>query len=287
MASSVTALAEDCRGLSDQDLADLREAVIGLEQSALAARLASAVGQPIEVLIEKLPASAEAIIKDAVNVALNKAADVALRSLGSGDEGLTGWNWLDLALSSEWLAKCAAVATGAGGGAGGLAGTVIELPITTTLMVRSIAQIGLLAGEQATEPNFKLECLAVLAMGGRTPRDDSTDVGYVAVRVAMADILEKAAGKSLSEVLPRVLLLIAQRFSFPVAMKLSAQIAPVIGGVLGAALNYVFLDHFQDKARAHFTVRRLERKHGRNQIMACYQAIAEELKRTGALNGVA
>jgi EcsC protein family len=34
--------------------------------------------------------------------------------------------------------------------------------------------------------------------------------------------------------------------------------APLIGALGGAAVNYAFIDHFQEIARAHFTVRRLE-----------------------------
>ncbi len=45
-------------------------------------------------------------------------------------------------------------------------------------------------------------------------------------------------------------------------MKTAAQLVPVVGGIGGALINAVFIDHFQNMARGHFTVRRLERKHG-------------------------
>jgi hypothetical protein len=55
---------------------------------------------------------------------------------------------------------------------------------------------------------------------------------------------------------------IASRFSIPVTQKALAQAAPVIGAASGAALNLIFISHFQNAARGHFIVRRLERQHG-------------------------
>src|SRR3712207_7386206 len=39
----------------------------------------------------------------------------------------------------------------------------------------------------------------------------------------------------------------------------SAQAVPVLGAISGAAVNTLFIDHFQSLAQGHFTVRRLER----------------------------
>jgi hypothetical protein len=40
---------------------------------------------------------------------------------------------------------------------------------------------------------------------------------------------------------------------------LRRKLCPVIGALGNAAVNYAFIDDFQEIARAHFTVRRLER----------------------------
>ena len=60
-------------------------------------------------------------------------------------------------------------------------------------------------------------------------------------------------------------------------MQVSEQIAaksiPAIGAVLGAMVNTVFIDHFQQVAHGHFTVRRLERQYGQETVEAAYQAI--------------
>ena len=54
--------------------------------------------------------------------------------------------------------------------------------------------------------------------------------------------------------------------------------ATVLAGALGgAAVNYAFIDHFQRVARGHFTVRRLERRYGKERIRAEYDLITKQL----------
>jgi hypothetical protein len=73
--------------------------------------------------------------------------------------------------------------------------------------------------------------------------------------------------------LPGFLGAIAARFGGPVALKLSAQAAPLIGAAAGAAVNLAFLEHFRTVAEGHFTVRRLERAYGPEAVQAAYAAI--------------
>jgi hypothetical protein len=61
-----------------------------------------------------------------------------------------------------------------------------------------------------------------------------------------------------------------------VSQKVAAQAFPVIGALGGAAVNYAFLEHFQDVARGHFTVRRLERIYGKSIIREEYTRLAEK-----------
>ena len=42
-------------------------------------------------------------------------------------------------------------------------------------------------------------------------------------------------------------------------------------------MNYAFIEHFQDVARGHFTVRRLERLYGKERIHSEYDLIAGQL----------
>jgi hypothetical protein len=66
---------------------------------------------------------------------------------------------------------------------------------------------------------------------------------------------------------------IAQRFSIQVTEKAAAQAIPAIGAAGGAIINTIFIDHFQDMAKGHFTVRRLEKIYGKDIIKAAYEEL--------------
>src|SRR5258706_15724021 len=64
------------------------------------------------------------------------------------------------------------------------------------------------------------------------------------------------------------------RFGVVVTQKLAAQAVPVIGALGGAAGNYALIAHFQKIARAHFTVRRLERRYGKEAVRTAYDKLS-------------
>ena len=57
------------------------------------------------------------------------------------------------------------------------------------------------------------------------------------------------------------------------SQKIAAQSLPVVGALGGAVVNTAFMDHYQDIAHAHFTVRRLERTYGRETVRSAYEQI--------------
>ena len=48
-----------------------------------------------------------------------------------------------------------------------------------------------------------------------------------------------------------------------------------VGALGGATVNYVFIEHFQDVARGHFIVRRLERAYGKDVVRTEYERLAQ------------
>ena len=70
---------------------------------------------------------------------------------------------------------------------------------------------------------------------------------------------------------------VAPRFGVVVTQKVAAQALPVVGALGGAVVNYAFIEHFQDVARGHFTIRRLERIYGKERIRSEYDLIADGL----------
>nr|WP_306308491.1 hypothetical protein [Escherichia coli] len=55
--------------------------------------------------------------------------------------------------------------------------------------------------------------------------------------------------------------------------KTAAQVVPVIGAFAGATLNIMFTDYYQDMARGHFIIKRLEKKYGSELIKSEYMKI--------------
>jgi hypothetical protein len=58
--------------------------------------------------------------------------------------------------------------------------------------------------------------------------------------------------------------------------KAAVQMIPVAGAASGAVLNYLFMQHYQDVARGHFIVRRLEREYGIEPIREAYLRVEDE-----------
>jgi len=50
---------------------------------------------------------------------------------------------------------------------------------------------------------------------------------------------------------------------------------PILGAVSGAAVNTLFMHHFQTLASGHFTVRRLERVYGKGTVRRAYDQIRD------------
>lgn len=262
--------------LSDADLRLLDEAREALEDPGLAARLSEYVGMPVERAMGMLPEPATEAINSAVTRALQKSLDAAVRTLGN-----------DRLPPRNFAHKLAAGLTGAAGGAFGLPAVALELPLSTMLILRSIADIARSEGEDLSDIMTRLACLEVFALGGgygAGKARDATDVGYFAVRAGLAKHVRDAA-KYLSThgvhdatapPLLRLISEIAKRFGVVVSEKVAAQAVPVIGAAGGALLNTFFIDHYQDIARAHFTIRRLERTYGHEIVRDAYQSLPRD-----------
>jgi hypothetical protein len=261
--------------LSEADLNALRRAKHQLKSPALAMKLASIVGAPLEKLLARIPAFANAKVTDATELALRKCLSIALRTLGRRDAG----SLIVPDKPSNLLHKFAVATTGAAGGAFGVFALPVELPVTTTLMFRSICDIARSEGEDLSSIDTQLQCLTVLGMGGTSSEDDDAELGYFFMRGALAQAVSKASSDIAtkgftshgSAALLRLINAIAARFSVQVSEQIAAKSIPAIGAVLGAMVNTVFIDHFQQVAHGHFTVRRLERQYGNETIEAVYQ----------------
>ncbi|HEX3058880.1 MAG TPA: EcsC family protein [Usitatibacter sp.] len=261
---------------SKEELDELRQAKLLLENPGLAAKLASYVGSPVEKGMKMLPKRWQAGVHSATEKALMKALDVAVRSLANRSGTRTG-------KGAQNAAHRFAVATsGAVGGAFGLIALGVELPISTTIILRSIADIAASEGEDPRHIDTKLACLVVFALGSPTDaRDNAAESGYFAARSALATavteaskhLAQKGLAKGGGPALVRLVSLIAARFGVVVSEKTAAQLVPVIGAAGGALINTLFIAHYQDMARGHFIVRRLEKIHGAEPVRLAYEKL--------------
>ncbi|RQS74898.1 EcsC family protein [Burkholderia sp. Bp8963] len=264
--------------LSDDDRDALRRAKQVLESPSLTLKLTSLLGTPIEKMIGRLPDFATGKINDATQLALRKCLGLALRTLGrplAADSDAHD-------KPSNLLHKLAVATTGAAGGAFGFFALPVELPVTTTLIFRSVCDIARSEGEDLASVDTQLQCLAVLGMGGNPDRkEEEADLGYFVLRGALAQAISKASSDITTKGIAahgsaavfRLVQTVASRFSVQVTEQMAAKSIPAIGAVLGATVNTLFIDHFQQMAHGHFTVRRLERKYGTAAVKAAYQAI--------------
>ncbi len=259
--------------LTQADAIVLAQAVQRLETTSIAARIGYLIGMPIEKALAALPGHWSTIVSRITRTALEKALDAALFSLAA--ERLP---------SSNRLHKMLAGVSGAVGGSFGISALAVELPVSATLMLRSIADIARSQGEDLQNLDTRA-CLTVFALSGGQDRSQaSADSSYYAVRSflskAIGDTSNHIAVHGLSKdggpVLIKLLNAVASRFSVPVSEKMAVQSLPLLGAVSGASVNLVFMEHYQQMARAHFTVRQLERRYGKQPIENYYRRIVRE-----------
>ena len=273
--------------LIQEDRLKLEAAHRLLENPGLAARITDVLGTPIEKGIALLPDGAQGQIVKATEGALRTALDAALLTIDD-TPGESQWNLLH---------KGGVVITGAVGGAFGLPALLVELPIATTIMLRSIADIARHHGESISDPSTKSACLEVFAMGGTKASDDASESGYLAIRMLLArkvseatkffakmtaeeaskSFAENATKKSAPELI-RLISSIAERFGAQITNKAAAQLVPFAGAIGGATVNLLFMQHFQDMAQGHFTMRKLERKYGSELVWREYNRLGVAAK---------
>lgn len=174
--------------------------------------------------------------------ALARAYDVAIVGLSGPNPG------------TARLSRAAVMASGAAGGFAGLAGFLPDATLTTLVIMREIARIAQESGEDLATDDARRACLEVFAFRTKADADES-ELGYFSARLLLG-------GRPLAMLLAEV----GARYGVVLGEKISLQAVPVVGAIAGATLNSAFLAHYTDLARAHFTIRRLERIHGRDVV---------------------
>lgn len=257
----------------------LQRAHLLLERPDFAARLAEHAGQPVSRMLRALPKAASASLNNAVEKAILNCLNLAIRSLETEPKGPPA-------------SRAAAALAGLSGGVSGFFGAValpIELPVTTTLMMRSIAEIARHHGEDLSSLEARLACVEVLGLG--SPKTAiGMELGYYASRAmltrligeASSLLIERGVASASAPALSGFLAEIIPRFGLVVSERAAATALPMIGALGGATVNLLFMGHFQKVAHGHFTLRRLERLYGADLVRRRYEALGAprlEMKR--------
>ena len=256
---------------SECDLEDLRRAKLRLERPSVAVKVADAVGSPIEAGLKRLPRGWNKRVGEATEAALFKGLEYSIRTMRE----------VEPRPSRDWLHKAVVIGSGAAAGAAGIYSLIVELPFSTCVMLRSIADIARSEGHDVSQLEVKLGCLGVFAFGGPSSLDDASETGYWTTRAALAKLVPEvvshlARGGAVHQGTPALIRLVSaigSRFSVIITEEVAAKAVPVLGAVSGAGVNYVFMNHFQEMARGHFVILRLEKKYGSYLVEKTYREL--------------
>lgn len=262
--------------MNGNDLETLRAAHKQLENPSLAIRLSSALGMPVEAVTRELGKRAPAPVVEAVGKSSHKALEFVLQS------SMRSIKDSESAKARPRAHTAAAMTTGAVAGFFGIETLIVELPVTTGIMFRSIADIARAEGESPQDPETVLNCMQVFALGSRSSdKDDAAETSYYGVRIALSKavtdalqhVVSQGMGSASAPALVRLISTLASRFGVVVTQKAMAQTIPIIGAIGGGLVNTIFISHFQDMARGHFAIRRLERTYGEEAVQRAYREL--------------
>ena len=197
-------------------------------------QILTALGGQAENLLERLPTA----VRSELTGATEKALTLAMRAADQSRQAVPDQkSWVDTALTSV---------LGAAGGLGGLPTALAELPVTTTLLLRTIQGVAAETGFDPGSENVKFDCIRVFANAGPLAHDDGADFGFVSLRLTLTG---GAMQKLVAAVAPKLAAALGQ--------KLAAQTIPVLGAIAGATINYQYSKYYREMAGVHFGLRRL------------------------------
>ena len=271
--------------VSLQDLEILKVSKNNMENLGFAIKAVNSVGSLAETTIKLLPPKALATLQNSTKSILIGVVKANLLTIQKNKT---------FKKPSKTLYKSIVTGSGAVSGFFGSStglGTAIflgELSVTTKFLMRSIMDIARSEGEDIYSLEGQLACLEVFALGGVSKEDDNLETSYYAIRTGLNGTLQKVTSAGMKTALDSIVASassigsksitnfvskIAARFSILLSEKFVAQIVPVVGAATGGTLNYIFVQHFQKMATAHFAIRRLERAYGEDVVKKVYDGI--------------
>lgn len=168
-----------------------------------------------------------------------------------------------------WLAakyKGIALVEGAGTGAGGIAGLIVDIPALITLNLRAVGEYAAYYGFDTSRQEERLFALNILALAS-SPSDASKVLAMAQLVRIARDVARKSSWGQLEK---QVLVKIIQEISKTLGIRLTkaklAQTVPIAGAVVGAGFNAYFTMKVCDSAYYLYRERFLAQKYGDTSI---------------------
>lgn len=252
---------------SPREIEFIQTAAAHLERPGFLIRAANAVGKPLELAQKTLPKAVQEKISMAVEKSLKKTLDISISTLAPTEKQ----NLPHRPLTQGKTHTLATAMTGAVGGFLGPLALAVELPLTTGIMFRSIANIARSFGEDLNDTEVRMECLNIFAMGSQhSSADDAMKSSYLSQRIAFNSFIRNTTEKGAAAILARLITRVAARYEVVVTEKFVAGSVPFLGAAGGALINTAFTNYFNDTAYYHFGIRYLEKKYGAEVVQQIY-----------------
>jgi len=168
--------------LSPAHLEALRRALILLERTSFATQLSEYAGRPANYVLRKMPKTINDRLNHIAEIAILKSLDVAIKSIKPASK-------------RPPATKLSSLLAGISGGVGGFLGAAalpVELPLTTIVMLRAIADIARHHGENLSTIEGRLACVEVFALGDRGS-NERMNLGYYASRALLSKFTKDAS----------------------------------------------------------------------------------------------
>ncbi|GAB5437281.1 EcsC family protein [Falsiruegeria mediterranea] len=197
-------------------------------------QMLNALGGKAEGLLDQLPAN----VRDGLTEATERALRLSVQAAQGTRRAVPD--------QKEWINTAVATALGAAGGFGGLPGALVELPATTTMLLRAIQGVAAETGFDPATESVQFDCVRVFSAAGPLDFDDGADLGFLSARMTLTG---GAMQKLIATVAPKLATALGQ--------KLAAQTVPILGAVAGAGTNFAYTRYYQQIAHVQFGLRRL------------------------------
>lgn len=277
--------------ITKEELEFISNAKNFFESEDIIMKITNKLAVPIEWAQNKLSDDMKKNLHKVIHKSLTGAMKVALKTMDNEQIKNSWSDSLTNSAKNKFFHNTAIGLSGAIGGFFGEVAVLAELPISTTIMMRSIASTAREMGMDQKDPSFPFECLYIFSLGSKKPNDDNMDTGYYASRIALNAAIAKStefvANSSAKMVLeslekgtaPAVISFIgriAGYFEVVVTEKMIFEAIPIVGSFGGATINILFNNYYAEAAKYHFGLKALERKYGLEAVQSQYELLMNQ-----------